>query len=255
MSIRQLTAYEKNHLVKFGKNLVEIDQYGEMPVEYITGKAVFLGQVLAVSPATLIPRVETEELVERIQADISQDRTNWEGKELTGVDVGTGSGVIGVTMAQFFERQQLRYDLTMSDISSAALAVAKANFNALLPSPRFGQVEFILSDLLKSFPRKKKLDLIFANVPYIPRERLATLDSSVKDFEPLIALDGGEDGLQYISLLLKQAEVALRPGGKVYLEVDDTHTKEKFRSFTDSYGLHLLPDQFGKNRFGSFTLK
>lgn len=254
MPRRQLSVYEKNHLIKFGFNPDEIDQYGEMPVEYITGKAVFLGQTFTVTNATLIPRVETEELVELIQTDVQKNRQQL-AKPLTVIDVGTGCGAIGLVMAQFFEQQQLLFRLIASDLSAEALIVAKKNFQALLPAPRHGSIEFLLSDLLTGLNEKQSVDLIFANVPYVPRERILMLASSVKDFEPIMALDGGEDGRQYISLLLKQATETLKPGGKVYLEVDDTHTRDKFEAFAKTYEFELLSDQFDKNRFGVFTLK
>ena len=97
--------------------------------------------------------------------------------------------------------------------------------------------------------------MIVANVPYVPRERIFTLESSVKDFEPLMALDGGADGLQYVFLLLNQAKNILKPGSKLYLELDHTHTADRFTQFTADYDFILLNDQFDRSRFGVFTLK
>lgn len=255
MPKRHLSPIEKNHLQRFGFKPTEIGRFGEMPVEYITGWAIFLDQIFKVTSDTLIPRVETEELVELIQQALLKDCQPWAKKILTIADVGTGSGVIGISLARFLAQQHLSFQLTLSDLSAQALSLAQENLQQLLPTVHNGQVNFLLSDLLTSFPPAQQFDLIVANVPYVPRERILTLESSVRDFEPLMALDGGSDGLHYICLLLDQAKNILKPGGKLYLELDHTHTAEKFKQFAADYSFTLHNDQFGRSRFGIFILK
>lgn len=250
---RSLSPYEKNHLIRFGINSDKIDQYGEMPVEYITGKTIFLGREFTVTPAVLIPRVETEELVELIQQDLLKNPPP-SSKAFQIADVGTGSGAIGVSLAAFFEQHHWLFEIILTDISQKALEIARKNFKALFPQA-LKQVSFLKSDLLADFSQDQSLDLIVANLPYIPAGRISTLDASVKDFEPLTALDGGADGLKYIFELLGQAKTFLQPGGKIYLELDDTHAAEQFQPFTDVYQFEFHPDQFGKQRFAVGTLK
>jgi release factor glutamine methyltransferase len=244
---RRFSAYEKNQLRRFGVDPEAIEQFGEQPVEYITGWAQFLGQDFRVTPATLIPRVETEELVELVELA---------GDDLfVGADVGTGCGAIGISLARRLEQLAKSYELILSDKSSKTLTVAQENSVRLLPKPKFGEVSFLLSDLLTDYPSETQLDFIVANLPYIPTDSLVALDSSVKDFEPLTALDGGPDGLRFINRLLVQAETKLKPGGKIYLELDDSHSAAKFSQFEAVYDFKFFNDQFGKNRFAIVSKK
>lgn len=253
-STRQLSPFEKNHLLRFGVDPEGIAQYGEMPVEYITGKTVFLGQEFLVTPDVLIPRVETEELVELIEREYQASQVH--PQILRVIDVGTGSGVIGLSLAKFFEAQKQKFELTLTDVSSKALVIAQQNCATLFPrSAQHGQVTFVKSDLLTNVPKNDTFDFIVANLPYIPKARLDQLDASVKDFEPMIALDGGPDGLKYIALLLDQVKSVLKPGGKIYLEVDETHTFQSFQPFATEYDFQLLKDQFERNRFVVATLR
>ncbi len=245
MSARILSAYEKNHLLKYGFDPEQIDQYGEQPVEYITGRVEFLGKELTVSPAVLIPRVETEELVGLVVEDLLSNPN-----ELTIAEVGTGSGAIGLSIASQLIASNKPFQLMMSDISQEALAVAQKNRQRLIPQlPSNAKLEFLKSDLLEDFPSDLTFDYLIANLPYIPSDRLATLPDSVKDFEPLSALYGGADGLQLIDNLINQAKKILKPTGKIYLEIDDTHDEEKLAKLSATYRVQVFPDQFGKNRF------
>jgi len=96
-------------------------------------------------------------------------------------------------------------------------------------------------------PAKK--NIIFANLPYIPSKRISQLDASVKNFEPIIALDGGEDGLKYIDQVLKQAKSFLKPEGHLLLEVDDTHLIDRAKQFENLWNIKIRKDHAGKNRF------
>jgi release factor glutamine methyltransferase len=173
------------------------------PIPYLIGHAPFFGQAFAVSPAVLIPRPETEQLVEAALA--------WgRGRGPRRVaDVGTGSGCIAVTLARHWPAAEI----VAVDVSAAALAVARSNAERLAS----GHVALVRGDLLAAFG--PGLDLIAANLPYITRQEWTMLPDGVKSYEPSLALDGGTDGLDAIRALLPQAAERLRPGGLVLLEI------------------------------------
>ena len=173
------------------------------PIPYLIGHAPFFGQEFAVSPAVLIPRPETEQLVE---AAIGWARGRG---GLRVADVGTGSGCIAVTLARHLPAAEV----AAVDVSAAALAVARANADRLAP----GRVALVRGDLLAAFG--PGLDLIAANLPYVTRQEWTALPDGVKSYEPALALDGGTDGLDAIRALLPQAAERLRPGGLVLLEI------------------------------------
>ena len=173
------------------------------PVPYLIGHAPFYGHDFAVSPAVLIPRPETEQLVE---AAIGWGRGRG---ALRAADVGTGSGCIAVTLARHLPAAAV----VAIDVSAAALAVAAANVARLAP----GRVALAQGDLLAAVA--PGLDLIAANLPYVSRPEWTALPDGVKSYEPALALDGGTDGLDAIRALLPQAAERLRPGGLVLLEI------------------------------------
>lgn len=238
---RQLSANEINQLLQAGVDPYGLnwDELGSKPVEYITNKAMFRGLEFYVDERVLIPRVETEALVELGVKHLSS-RAQAVGRVLFA-DIATGSGCIGISLAK--ELNQLGVDFTawLSDVSPAALAVANKNLVNLLPG--VNDVELIESDLLTNYPAVK-LDLIVANLPYIPSSRIAKLAEGVKDFEPRQALDGGADGLALISKLLKQAVKFLASGGIVLLEVDDTHSQADY----PGWQIEVLRDENHKTR-------
>ncbi|AGA59899.1 protein-(glutamine-N5) methyltransferase, release factor-specific [Thermobacillus composti KWC4] len=165
------------------------------PVQYITGEQWFYGLPLAVSPAVLIPRPETELLVEAVLE--TADRL-WPdaggGARLRAADIGTGSGAIAVALAV----QRPHWRLCATDLSPDALAVAKANAERHGVSDR---IAFIRGDLLEPFAAgggdgdDRALDIVVSNPPYIPSSDLPGLQREVRDYEPRLALDGGADGL------------------------------------------------------------
>lgn len=199
----------------------------------------FNGLVLSVNQDVLIPRVETERL-----AQLALEEVKKIGRDhLAIADVGTGSGAVIIYLAHQLTDQDHRY--LASDISAPAVEVAKQNAAELTAD---ATINFFVSDILQQFPTTK-LDVIIANLPYIPSDRIYVLDKSVINYEPHVALDGGEDGLRLITRLLDTAPNYLNPGGVILLEVDYTHTQEAFAEFADRYKVEVFLDEFSRNRF------
>ncbi len=175
------------------------------PLPYITGRVEFHGLELAVDPRVLIPRPETETLVDLALA--------WQVEAACRVlevaDVGTGSGCIAVSLAHALQAQAHLYAL---DLSPDALAVAQSNAERHQVADR---IDFLQSDLLAALPCP--VDLILSNPPYVAADE--PLPRHVRQHEPRLALDGGRDGLDLIRRLLSQASAHLRPGGAVMLEI------------------------------------
>ena len=172
------------------------------PLQYIRAQAEFWSLPFTVSPAVLIPRSDTEVLVEEALKRIAGP-----GRIL---DVGTGSGAIAIAIAH--ERPEARVEAV--DLSPAALAVARGNAEANGVAER---VTFSQGDLRQL--QGAGYDLVVSNPPYIPSADLAALMPEVREFEPLLALDGGADGLSAYRLLAAQARALLKPGGWLLLEV------------------------------------
>ncbi len=174
------------------------------PLPYLIGTWAFYGRQFEVSPAVLIPRPETELLVANALTLLK------DGPQALIVDVGTGSGIIAVTLA--CEQPQAR--IVAADISRPALKIAARNAERLSP----GRIKFLQADLLT--PIRAKFDLICANLPYIPKHTLDELPDL--RWEPRSALEGGESGLALIEGLLLQAPSNLKPGGRILLEIEST---------------------------------
>lgn len=187
--------------------LLERRAAGE-PVAYLIGGKEFMGLNFKVSPAVLIPRPDTELLVETAVYLLNRCR------DPLAVDVGTGSGAIAVSLATFVPNAQIK----AIDISPEALAVAEANTRLRGVEQR---VTFHLGSLLEPLPPALhgKIDVITANLPYIPTGDISGLMADVKDYEPHLALDGGPDGLDLYRLLLPQARQFLKTGGFLLMEI------------------------------------
>ena len=173
-----------------------------MPVQYITGYQNFMGLEFMVSKDVLIPRMDTETLVEEVlRLGLSNVRV---------LDICTGSGCILLSI--------LKYVYGSSgvgvDISDGALGVAKANSEALGID-----ATFIKSDMFENIPKDERFDIVVSNPPYIRSDVIGTLMSEVKDYEPLLALDGSEDGLKFYRIIADEASEYLNNGGMLFLEI------------------------------------
>ena len=176
------------------------------PIAYITGHKEFMSLDFMVTSAVLIPRPDTEVLVETALEIAREEGMRWI------CDVGTGSGAIAVSLAKLLGETVSVYAV---DISWEALEIARQNaaFHGTC-------IDFSQGDLLAGFPAEQKIDLIIANLPYVPREVWAELDPGVRDFEPELALVAAGDGLELYRRLLPQVQDILRPGGTLLLEID-----------------------------------
>jgi len=202
---------------------------------YVLGEWDFFGLAFNLTPAVLIPRPETELLVE---AALDWLRGKPGMRQIA--DVGAGSGAIAVAMAVNVNDLQV----TATEISRDAIEVATSNVQRHNVQ---SQIELIEADLLDSLDGP--FDLICANLPYIPSGRLADLDVAKR--EPVLALDGGPDGLALIRRLLAQAPDVLAPGGLLLAEVDDTHAHsapELAASHFPTADIELRPDLADKPR-------
>jgi len=216
------------------RELVRRRAAGE-PIQYVTGEAAFYGLTFAVNRDVLIPRPETELLVEAVVKRAKPDATI--------LDVGTGSGCIAVTLA----KQLPAARIFAVDASAAALAVARAN------ARRHGvekNARFLQGDLLEAFSDNVGADVIVSNPPYIARGDWATLPKEVRDFEPVPALVAGEDGLEVIRRLVKTAKRVLAASGLVALEIGAGQRAAAERLFRDhSYGaVEVMNDLQGHER-------
>ncbi len=250
---RKFSPYEMNQLLRAGINPDSIVGNDETPVEYLTGQVDFCGLSFKVNRHVLIPRIETEELVELAKNEIKAAR----GRTLNIADIGTGSGAIAISLGRFMLDDGRPFNTIATDISPDALMVAKQNCQNLISQTELDRhrstINFILSNLFLQFPAKK-LDLIVANLPYIPSKRIGFLAQSVRDFEPHLALDGGLDGFRLIDNLLEQAPEFLKPAGCVLLEVDFTHDQSVFTDLPARWQIELIEDSFHKQRFAKLTL-
>lgn len=213
------------------------------PCQHLTGSCSFCGYEIRVNRDVLIPRPETELLAE----------TGWTfldscaGERPIAVDLGTGSGCLAIALALKCPRSSV-YAL---DCSPAALAMARAN------AAVHGLVErvvFCEGDGLAALPSelqgKHQVDLLISNPPYIPSSEIQQLMPEVRDYDPLLALDGGPDGLVFYRRLAIEASAHLKPGGRLMVELGDGQAEAVARLFLDTrwQGGHTVADWSGRSR-------
>ena len=202
---RPLTGEERDRF----RGLVQRAREHE-PVQYLVGSAGFYGLDLDVSPSVLIPRPETETLVEA--ALTSLKNAGRSDAELRVLDLCTGSGAIALALASHLPKATV----IASDLSEDAAAVARANASKLGLSER---VDVRVGDLFLAVADEPPFDLIACNPPYIPSAEVDRLDRNVRDYEPRLALDGGANGLDVIHRLLADAPAHLVAGGLLLAEM------------------------------------
>jgi release factor glutamine methyltransferase len=208
------------------------------PPAYILNHREFYGNDFYVDPRVLIPRPETELLVDLALAfGRSQDKES--SDPLTIADIGTGCGAIAISLALNLPQSRI----FATDISSLALEVAELNCQRDAVN---GQVTLLQGDLLEQLP--ERVDLIVANLPYIEESEIENLDPEISAYEPRIALDGGRDGLYHIGRLLAQVNRKIRPRGCVLLEFGQGQQDSisyLVRRHLDPAGLEFISDLNG----------
>lgn len=216
------------------------DRISGKPLSYILGTQQFMGWQLASDERALIPRPETEQLVEFVVKEIREFKLN------TGafLEIGTGTGAISLALKKYFPEATV----TATDVSAEALELAEENRARLNVD-----VEFIESDLFNSVP-KQKFDLIVANLPYVPTQKLDFVSEQILDWEPMIAIEAGEDGLKYIKPFLEQIPQFLANHGVAAIEMWHTHA-EPVKELAKSLPNHevvIEKDLAGFDRFALF---
>lgn len=208
------------------------------PVSYILGKREFMGLDFKVTEDTLIPRADTEVLVEEAEKIIKSENRKFEI-----IDMCTGTGAVGISLV----RRNENVNALISDVSEKALEVAKFNVKNLGVDDR---VEIIKSDLFEDIKTYKGFDMIVSNPPYIKRSELKTLMKDVREYEPSIALDGGEDGLDFYRRIADKARKYLKNKGSLLFEIGMTQG-EDVKHMLKEYGysdISVIKDYAGKNR-------
>lgn len=204
------------------------------PLWYIIGNTDFYGYKIKVDERVLIPRPETEELAALV-VGIAE-----EGQNI--LDLCTGSGAIAVSVYKELEKCNRKVKMTAVDISADALALAKENAEA-----NEAKVLFVQSDLFKRL--RGRFDIIVSNPPYIPTAEIQTLQGEVKDHEPRLALDGGEDGLDFYRRIAQEASKYLNRGGVLIMEVGAGQAQDVVRLFKNCAYSMILKDFNGVDRY------
>lgn len=223
----------------------EIDTYREMikkraqrvPVAYITEKKEFMSLEFKVKEGVLIPRPDTENLVEAV---IEYCRQN-ELQSPQIIDVGTGSGAIAVSLAHYLSEAKV----VGVDLSAQALKVARQNMEKHELSER---MSILKSDLLAEFIKREinGIDIIVSNPPYISEAEMEELPPEVKK-EPKTALEAGEDGLDYYRRLIPEAEKVLKNGGKIFLEIGYQQAEAVSNLFGENWSQIEVKKDYSEN--------
>ena len=245
------------------------------PIAYILGYHEFCGLRLTVTPAVLIPRPETEQLIILVldyinskyqirnskQIKKSNDKNSkklsdfgFRASDLTIIDIGTGSGAIAFALASQLKDKA---NITATDISTEALKIAESNAKQL-GLDRY--IDFVQADLLHS-PDSQFLipdsPIIVANLPYVPHQRMAQLQPDVRNFEPGLALDGGSDGLDCYRQLFEQIKVLQTTPRAIFCEIDETQgraMRELVHSSWPSAKVNITKDVAGLDRFAKIII-
>jgi release factor glutamine methyltransferase len=210
-----------------------------VPAQYITGHQEFWGMDLIVSPSVLIPRPETEQVIETVRdlrtSDLRlQTSASGSAAEASILDVGTGSGCIALALAKELPGAEIH----ASDISAAALEIAKANAARHQFEKR---IQFHQADLLDGL-HPASLDFIVSNPPYVGESEEDQVQLEVRRFEPRNAVFAGHTGVEIIARLIPQAHVVLRPGGWLVLEISGSIADPVQRLLSAWEQVRIIPD-------------
>ena len=207
------------------------ERLNNRPIAYIVGNREFMGLDFFVKEGVLIPRPDTEVLVEEV-IELAKKK---DAKNI--LDIGTGSGAITVSLAKYLENVKV----TSVDISDIALEIGKRN---AISNEVDDRITFVKSDLFTNIDKETKFDIIVSNPPYIKREVIDTLDKQVKDYEPYNALEGGVDGLDFYRAITKRAKEYLKKDGILAYEVghDQSEDVSKLMEMDGYTNIYTLKD-------------
>ena len=211
------------------------------PIQYITGKQEFMGLEFEVCEKVLIPRGDTETIVEKLLelADKSS--------ALNVIDMCTGTGAIAVSLAHFLPEAMV----TAVDISEAALSCCDRNIRKHGLENRVKAIKSNLFEDLTRFKLTNIIDMVVSNPPYIPSIDIASLSVNVKDFEPMLALDGGIDGLDFYKSIIHDAVIYLKSGGILAFEIgynQGQYIMDRIKENGNYYDLKCFKDLAGLDR-------
>ena len=218
------------------KQIVEIvdERLTGRPLWYIIGDTSFCGYTIKVDERVLIPRPETEELAMLVVNSAEA------GDKI--LDMCTGSGALAISIYKELEKNGKKVEVTAADISVGALELARTN--AALNS---AEIRFVETDMFSKI--RERYNIIVCNPPYIPSKTIETLQTEVKDFEPRLALDGGEDGLDFYRIIADKANKNLARGGTLIMEVGEGEAEEVAQMFKYCEYKMIIKDQYDKDRF------
>jgi len=208
------------------------------PLQYLTGHQEFWKADFLVTPAVLIPRPETEHLIETTLEII---RVCALGPPLKLIDVGTGSGAIAITLA----RELPEAEVHAVDLSPEALQIARLNAKRLITENLHVRVHFTQSDVLASVVCDASFDFVVSNPPYVGYNEADKVQEVVKHYEPSMAVFAGDDGLDVIRRLIPQAWEALRSGGWLLIEIGYTQSEAVRALLAGWHGVHTVADLAG----------
>jgi len=209
----------------------------KMPLAYLLGFVSFIGCKIKLTKDVLIPRMETEELVEKmikiLEKEDLKNKVLW--------DIATGSGCIGIALKKYFPMLKI----VISDISEKGLRVAEENAKA-----NHVDVEIRKGNLFEPFV-KQKADFIVSNPPYIAKREIDSLQREVKDHEPILALDGGESGVEFYKRFFQDLEKFLHPKGKVFFEIGSAQKEPLKEIFSKKlfFKMSFFKDLAKRDRF------
>lgn len=216
------------------------------PIAYITHKSEFFGNEFFVNEGCLIPRIDSEVLVEKAVETIKQqikDRQIDENSEIKILDACCGTGCLGLSLANELKKLNQKFQLTLLDVSQSAIQVAKLNAQNLGIEAKFS-----ISNVLYGLGFEK-YNIILCNPPYIETRTIETLDKQVKDFEPRLALDGGEDGLKFYRKLATCMKKNMLQNAYAFLEIGYNQGKSISELFKNSgFDVEIVKDYGNQDR-------
>lgn len=218
------------------------------PLQHITGSQNFYGYDFLVDGSVLVPRQDTEVLVENVIKKIVSDYKDISSDNLTILDMCTGSGCIGITLFLELKKSGVKCDVTMSDISDRALDVARRNSGALIGDSDC--VHIVKSDVFESIDKGNTFDIIVSNPPYIPTEDIEELQPEVRLYDPMIALDGDTDGLKFYREIIESSVNYIKDNGYLCFEIGCNQAKEvkKLMERSGYEGITVYKDLSGLDR-------